>query len=388
MHLTSSLSVGGETATFIVCLLLFDCFFFKIISLFSAFTNSSLRLHILFSTHPRSSFFAFLYRLYDQRFLLPSNSFKLLKCACFSQVSNFATDRGWGAAQTCFLSYFHRLSVTRFPLGLFTMDGASAASWMRDIQDRVKRASYDVGGALQPRVEQAKRTLEASIAQMGLKPGREIYQGDETLLEALTELEELRELLRRLATMVAQQRAKLLDLARVQNSISSILQPPQNEILQLQRRTLPQSHVDAQASLANAQSFAANAASRFALDMSTPMADLWRTFEEAWQSKISPLRRRYVSQKTEYLRYSRQAQETDDHLRRENLSTIAQSALPIWQSTKRSLLKEIQSLTEYSVHNLSDWALNVAQAQHEMYSRSSRAFEHPAEQAESAQNGS
>lgn len=268
------------------------------------------------------------------------------------------------------------------------MDSASAASWMRDIQDRVKRASHDVGGALQPRVEQAKRTLEASIAQMGLKPGREIYQGDETLLDALTELEELREMLRRLSTLVSQQRAKLLDLARVQNSISSVLQPPQNEILELQRRILPQSHLDAQTSLSNAQSFAADAASRFALDMSTPMADLWRTFEEAWQSKISPLKRRYVSQKTEYLRYSRQAEETGDTLRRQNLSTIAESALPIWQSTKLSLLKEIKSLTEYSIHNLSDWTLNVAQAQHEMYSRSSRAFEHPSEQAESAQNAS
>lgn len=268
------------------------------------------------------------------------------------------------------------------------MDGASAASWMRDIQDRVKRASHDVGGALQPRVEQAKRTLEASIAQMGLKPGREIFEGDEILLDAITELEELREVLRRLSSMVAQQRAKLLDLSRVQNSISTLLQSSQNDVLHLQRRILPPSHVEAQTSLADAQSFAANAASRFALDMSSPMADLWRTFEEAWQSKISPLKRRYVSQKTEYLRYSRQAGETDDELRRENLTSIADSALPIWQSTKLSLLKEIRSLTEYTVHNLSEWTLNVAQAQHEMYSRSSRAFEHSAEQAESAQNGS
>lgn len=268
------------------------------------------------------------------------------------------------------------------------MDGTSAGAWMRDLHDRVKRASHDVGDALQPRMEQAKRTLEASIAQMGLKPGPEIFDGDETLLDTLNDLERLRGNLRELSSAVSQQRAKLLELARIQDVLSNTLSPSQNKILQLQRRLLPPSHLEAQSSLATAQAFVSNATSRFALDMSTPMADLWRTFEEVWKSRISPLRQRYASRKLEYLRYSRQASETTDNLLRENMTTLADSSLHAWQSTKLALLKETKSLTEYTINNLSDWALNVAQAQHEMFWRSARAFEHTADQAGAAQNGS
>lgn len=258
---------------------------------------------------------------------------------------------------------------------------------MREIQDRVKRASNDVGGALQPRVERAKRTLEASIAQISLKPSREIYNGDEPLLEALTELEVLRETLRDISSNVAQHHVKLVELSNIQTNLSNALHPPSNDLVQLYRQVLPSPHVEAQSSLSNAQMEASNATSQFALDMNTPMSDLWRVFEESWKSKISPLRRRYVSQKKEYLQFSRHASETNDELRRQNLTDIADSVLPMWQSTKHSLLKEVKSLTEYTISQLSEWVLNVAQAQHEMFFHSARAFEQPAQQAEAAQSG-
>lgn len=262
----------------------------------------------------------------------------------------------------------------------------SASSWMKDIQDRVKRASNDVNVVLQPRVAQAKRSLEASIQQIGLKPGPEVFEGDDELFAALNDLDCLRDALSGISKSVEQHRTRLLDLARSQSTLSSELQRPSHDLLPLLRQHVPTAQVDVQLALANAQSFTANALSRFALEMSTPMCDLSRTFEEAFLSKITPLKKRYINQKTEYLRYSRQAAETDDTVRRENLNSIAESALPTWKATSETLLAEVRSLLSYTLSNLSEWTLNVAQGQREMFSRSARAFEQPAVQAEAAQN--
>lgn len=262
----------------------------------------------------------------------------------------------------------------------------STSSWVKDIQDRVKKASNDVNFVLQPRVAQAKRSIEASIQQIGLKPGREIFDGDDALYDTLTDLDNLRIALREIALSVEQYRARLLELSRSQSALSMHLQRPPHDILLLMRKHVPQTHIETQLELSNAQVFSANSMSRFALDMSTPMADLSRKFDETYDSKITPLKKRYISQKKEYITYSRQAAAADDSIRRENLTSIADSAA--WQSTGETLLSEIRSLLSYSLSHLSEWILNVAQAQREMFSRSARAFEGPANRAEAAQNES
>jgi hypothetical protein len=119
--------------------------------------------------------------------------------------------------------------------------------------------------------------------------------------------------------------------------------------------------------------------------MSTPMADLMRTFEETYSSKIMPLKKLYISQKTEYTRYMRQAAAAEDEIRRSNLDSIAQSARPVWERTSESLRSEIQRLVVYATTNVSEWMLNVSQAESEAYSRSSRAFADVARLAEANQ---
>lgn len=257
---------------------------------------------------------------------------------------------------------------------------------MKDIQDRVKRASNDVNVALQPRVAQAKRSFEQSIQQIGLKPGREIYVDDESLLSAIIDLEHLRDALTAISLSVDQHRTRLLDLAKTQKTLANNLSAPSENVLVLLRKHLSERNLEAQLALGNAQMLSANAVSRFALDMSTPMADLSRTFEECFVAKITPLKKRYITQKSEYLRYLKQAAQTEDTVRRDNLASIAQSAVPVWRATSETLLAEIQSLLSYAVSNLSEWTLNVAQAEAETYARSAKLFEAPARQAEDAQN--
>ena len=261
-----------------------------------------------------------------------------------------------------------------------------ASSWMKDVQDRVKRASHEVSVALQPRMEQAKRSLEASIQQMGLKPGREIFQDDEQLQVALEELEHLRVHLTTISASVEQHRTRLIQLATTQKQLADNLAAPSEQILVLFRKHHPASHLNAQLSLGNAQMNAANALSRFALDMATPMADLSRTFEESYIAKIMPLRKRYTVQKSEYLKYLRQAANEENAAKAENFNSIAQSSVPGWRSTSETLMAEIQSLLSYTLTNLSEWTLNVAQAEAETYARTARLFEDPAKEAEEAQN--
>lgn len=257
---------------------------------------------------------------------------------------------------------------------------------MKDIQDRMKRASTNMNVALQPKVAMAKRSLEQSIQQMGLKPGREVYQDDERLLDALLDLDELRTMLQSVASAVDQHRTCLLDVARSEATIATILATPNDNLLALLRKQLSPPRIDAQRGLGEAQMSASNALSRFALDMSTPMSDLSRTFDEAYNGKIVPLKKRYIAQKTEYLRYMRQAQATEDLARKESLNSMAESAVPMWKATSDTLMAEIQSLVSYTTSNLSEWTLNVAQAQSETFSRTAKIFEEPARDAEKAQN--
>lgn len=259
---------------------------------------------------------------------------------------------------------------------------------MKDLQDRMKRASNDINTTLQPRVALAKRSFEASIQQIGLKPGPEIYEDDARLHDALLELEALRDTIQSLSLAVDQHRTRLLALAKSQSALATILSAPPDPVLPLLRKQLSPTRVDIQHALGQAQHNAANGASRFALDMSTPMADLSRTFDEAYTAKITPLKRRYVSQKTEFLRYVRQAAAAEDPARKDNLTAMIEASEPMWKATSDTLMAEIQSLVSYTVGNMSEWSLNVAQAQAETLARAAAAFEQPARDAEAAQNAS
>lgn len=261
-----------------------------------------------------------------------------------------------------------------------------ASSWMKDLQDRMKRASSDMNVALQPKVQQAKRTLEQSIQQIGLRPGPEIYQDDLRLHHALAQLDALRDTLQALSLAVDQHRTRLLALATSQSALASILSDPPDALAPLLRKQLPPARLAVQEALSGAQTVAAAGTSRFAMDMSTPMVDLARTFEEAFGAKVVPLRKRYVAQKTEFLRYIRQAAATDDPARKDSLGAMAQSAEPLWRATSDTLMAEIQSLVSYTVSHINEWTLNVAQAQAESLARAAKAFEQPAADAERAQN--
>lgn len=264
------------------------------------------------------------------------------------------------------------------------MAGSSAA-WMKDIQDRMKKATTEVNTALQPRVGVAKRALEEGMQSMGLRHGRELFDEDEELMLALDSLDELRLLLRTLATVVDSHRKNLLAVAATERQLGEMMSAPSSSVADLLHAHVAPSRVDSQVALGTAQVSASSSISRFALDMATPMLDLSRTFEETFTSKITALKKLYASQKTEYTRYVRQAAACDEPMRRSNLESIADSARPVWERTSETLRSEIQNLVTHATANMSEWLLNVAQAEAEMYKRSASFLEGPSRQAEECQ---
>lgn len=256
------------------------------------------------------------------------------------------------------------------------------------MQERVRKASTDVNTALQPRMAQAKRQLEEGIEQMGLKRGKELYADDAPLASALAALDVVRMHVRALAVNVDAQRGHLLAAAKTQRVLGEMLgsaAPPDAQALIPSGGGRDVAH----AGFAEAQLAAASASARFALDMSTPMADLARTFEEQYSATISPLKKRHASQKTEYLKFVRQARAATDDTdpgRRERLETVARNAQPVCQRTSESLQSEIRSLLAHTMSSISEWMLNVAQAQAETYARAAKAFEEPKQLAEKAQD--
>ncbi len=255
-------------------------------------------------------------------------------------------------------------------------------SWVKDLQDRVRRASNDVNTVLQPRISVARRHLEEGIEQMKGR-GRELYADDASLSAALAALDSTRAHVRELAATVDTQRAHLLNAAQAQRTLGDTLAAPAPVDTPVER-------AQATAAFAAAQTAVASVHARFALDMSTPMADLARTFEERYHANVAPLKKRHASAKQEYLRHVRAAEnvtDTDfDVARRERMNALAQNALPAATRASEELQDEIRALLAHATSSMCEWALNVAQAQADTYSRAAEILQEPKRLAEKAQD--
>jgi len=261
-------------------------------------------------------------------------------------------------------------------------------SWVKDLQERVRRASNDVNTVLQPRVMQAKRSIEEGIEQIKGR-GKELYADDVQLASSIAALDAVRTHIREISTAVDLQRGQLLAAAQTQRNLGDLLSAPSSV-------DTPEDRSQASTSFANAQLIVASQFARFALDMSTPMADLARTFEERYAANVSPLKKQHAAAKNEYLRHARSAAAAADDAnstanmndpgRRERLESIANNALPVAQRASEQLQDEIRVLLTHATSSLSEWSLNVAQAQAETYARSAEAFKEPAKLAEKAQD--
>lgn len=260
-----------------------------------------------------------------------------------------------------------------------------ASSWVRGVTEKARRLTSEANTALQPRLSQAKRSLEDGFSQMGLKTPREVYADDPQLAAAMRDLDSTRALIKTIANAVDAHRRNLLALAQGHKVLGDVMAAPTGSLVELVEKCVGNERLEAQVSLGTAELAVGNSLARHAMDMSTPIIDLNRTFEEEITSKIAPLRKKYMTEKGEYLSYVRKAQATDDLTKRTSLETMAQSAMPVWQATSATLAAEVQTLVSHVTTNMSEWVLNFSQAQEEVFGRGAKAFAAPARQAEALQ---
>lgn len=97
---------------------------------------------------------------------------------------------------------------------------------------------------------------------------------------------------------------------------------------------------------------------------SNPICDLQRAFEDRFARKITPLRRRYVDQKGQYLKYKRHADVADNDEKRSYYEALAEAAKPVWLRTSTELRTESEVMTELTARNMAKWSRSLA-LQHE-----------------------
>lgn len=138
------------------------------------------------------------------------------------------------------------------------------------------------------------------------------------------------------------------------------------------RGYLPKVRVDAVGAVGHALAAEGVAAHAAAASSVAPLVGLLSAFEERYGRKVAPLRRRYATQKGDWLRFVRQAEAAglvegpDDGGggkeagKRRKLEALAGAAAPVWKRTSAELKAEASALAELTAWNLSQWALGVA----------------------------
>lgn len=127
---------------------------------------------------------------------------------------------------------------------------------------------------------------------------------------------------------------------------------------------LPIEATEAQKVLGKGLGSHSDATIKLAVAMSNPINDLQRSFEERFNRKIVPLRRRYIDQKGQYLKYKRHADMADNDEKQSYYEALAEAAKPVWVRTSTELRTESDVMTELTAKNMAKWSRSLA-LQHE-----------------------
>lgn len=127
---------------------------------------------------------------------------------------------------------------------------------------------------------------------------------------------------------------------------------------------LPIDAREAQKALGRGLACHSDATVKLSVALSAPINDLTRSFEERYNRKIVPLRRRYIDQKGQYLKYKRNADMAESDEKRSYYEALAEAAKPVWMRTSTELRTESDVMTELTAKNMAKWSRSLA-LQHE-----------------------
>ncbi|CAN8072615.1 unnamed protein product [Agarophyton chilense] len=215
----------------------------------------------------------------------------------------------------------------------------------------------------------------------------ELYYEDRPLGNSIHALEDIRVALRELASAANEHKDTLVAHASNERSLGGtllhVMQPhTHHSSTSLEDRELslsenasehdenmPTSHFssylpiearEAQKALGKSLSSHSDTVLKLSVAISSPINDLTRSFEERYSRKIVPLRKRYIDQKGQYLKYKRHADMADTEEKRSYYEALAEAAKPVWVRTSTELRTESDVMTELTSKNMAKWSKSLA----------------------------
>lgn len=267
----------------------------------------------------------------------------------------------------------------------------SSMSLLRNIGNRLRRAEDGVADA--PASSFAAKPMgERGGLMAAVDEAPDLYSEDRDLGHSIRGLEEVRAALKQLTLTANAHKERLIaqatterllgenlaDMLRVRgqrggedgydfSDDEDTILDRENEPLPAQRhfsRFLRTEDITATRVLGRGLGSHAESTVKLANAFSNPISDLQRAFEDRFMRKITPLRRRYVDQKGQYLKYKRHADIADNDEKRSYYEALAEAAKPVWLRTSTELKTESNVMTELTARNMAKWSRSLA-LQHE-----------------------
>ncbi|PXF47290.1 hypothetical protein BWQ96_02903 [Gracilariopsis chorda] len=213
----------------------------------------------------------------------------------------------------------------------------------------------------------------------------DLYYEDRPLGNSIHALEEIRVALRELASAANEHKDMLVAHASTERTLGDtlvdVMQPrttaSENDDEDMSLSDSPHDHDEnnptshfstylpieareSQKALGKGLSCHSDAIIKLSVAISSPINDLTRSFEERYQRKIVPLRKRYIDQKGQYLKYKRHADMADTDEKRSYYEALAEAAKPVWIRTSTELRTESDVMTELTAKNMAKWSRNIA----------------------------
>mmetsp|Transcript_13739 Transcript_13739/g.28203 ORF Transcript_13739/g.28203 Transcript_13739/m.28203 type:complete len:247 (-) Transcript_13739:358-1098(-) len=209
----------------------------------------------------------------------------------------------------------------------------------------------------------------------------ELFSDDSGLRTSLDTLEEVHESISALWQAIDLHGKDMMNFANTERALGMQLTNTGSSVVPMFEKYISKERVNAQLAMGAAEVTGAQLMQRFAQDMSNPIREFHKAFDDKYRNTITPLKKRYVSQKSEYLKYCRQLTTTEDENRRNDLMSLRDAARPIWEKTSESLKEEADKLAMITVRDMNVFLIKLAQVRRNTMVKIAEHFRNSAEQA-------
>eukprot|EP00188_Purpureofilum_apyrenoidigerum_P002187 Plantae.Rhodophyta-Purpureofilum_apyrenoidigerum.ctg23285.p1 GENE.Plantae.Rhodophyta-Purpureofilum_apyrenoidigerum.ctg23285~~Plantae.Rhodophyta-Purpureofilum_apyrenoidigerum.ctg23285.p1 ORF type:complete len:250 (-),score=64.80 Plantae.Rhodophyta-Purpureofilum_apyrenoidigerum.ctg23285:287-1036(-) len=216
-------------------------------------------------------------------------------------------------------------------------------SFLQSLNDKMRKASMD----LAPKAQQLRDQMNEKWAELNSAEDQaNLYVEDEPLAQAVEQLNAMRTAFHEIVAAVNNHYNSLRKEAEAEKKLGE-------KILQVATfdKFYTSDAMTAHVAVGKAEINAALLIEKYAAEMNTPLQHLNRGFEERYMKLVVPLKKRYHTLKTNYLRDKRSLERNDD----DTLRARAEAAKPIWMEASKLLRAESTALTEAIASNLANW---------------------------------